>query len=157
MNQRHVAGRPVLDSGYTLVEIVIVLGIVTVLLFLGLPTFVSARARADDRATQARIREALVAERSVLAGDEGYTDDLSGPGSVGEAEPSLTFAGDGPVTSKAVVYVDVTAGVLTLGARSHSGTCFYLRDEPDDVHPVRFARDTACPAPSAASSFSDRW
>ena len=56
------------------------------------------------------------------------------------------------------VYVSVASGTLTLGSKSASGTCFYLKDVPTGTGAGTFyTQDTTCAAPSATTVTGTAW
>ena len=51
------------DSGFTLVELMVVVLIIAILIAVAIPTFLGARTRAQDRASQSELRNALTAAK----------------------------------------------------------------------------------------------
>ena len=49
------------EGGFTLIELMVVVLIIAILIAIAIPTFLGARTRAQDRAAQASLRNALVA------------------------------------------------------------------------------------------------
>ena len=50
------------------------------------------------------------------------------------------------------------SGVLTLGSKSASGTCFYLQDNPVGTgNGTQYAKAGTCVAPGSAGSFGPSW
>jgi prepilin-type N-terminal cleavage/methylation domain-containing protein len=52
------------DEGFTLVELMVVVLIIAILIAIAIPTFLGARQRAQDRAAQSNLRNALTAEKA---------------------------------------------------------------------------------------------
>ncbi len=62
------------EAGFTLIELMMVVLIIAILIAVLIPTFVGAKQRAQDRAAQSSMRNALTAGR-VLYSDHGdFTD-----------------------------------------------------------------------------------
>lgn len=129
------------EEGFTLIELMSVILIIGVLILLALPTFLGARQRASDRATQADIRNAFAAERAY------YTDTLTyttNPAAMTAIEAAITYVnGDTPLaTHVAYLHHHAVTNTLFISAMSPSGTCWYLREI--DGGGARFASDPAC-------------
>jgi type IV pilus assembly protein PilA len=52
------------EGGFTLIELMVVVLIIAILIAIAIPTFLGARTRAQDRAAQSNLRNALTAEKS---------------------------------------------------------------------------------------------
>jgi type II secretory pathway pseudopilin PulG len=101
-----------------------------VVLIIAIPTFLGVRTRAQNRAVQANLRNALTVEKSVYTDAQAYSSDVSATGPLELGEPSLTFVADGSMASATAgsVYVSVPAtNTVVLGTKSASGTCYYLK------------------------------
>ena len=121
------------EEGFTLIELMVVVLIIAILLAIAIPTFLGARERAQDRAAQSNLRNALTAEKVYYTDNQAYTED-SGSGPIKTIEPSLTFAAAAAPSVVGTVYINVenngsnTDAIVTVGTKSASGKCFYLRD-----------------------------
>lgn len=115
------------DDGFTLIEVMVVVLVIGLLIAIALPTFLGARARAQDRGVQTDIRNAFLAERTFYTDDSLYTEDLS---ELEAIESALDYTvGDVPgVIGPVHVHVHPGPNELFLSAQSSSGTCFYLRE-----------------------------
>ena len=119
------------DRGFTLLEVMVVVLVIGILLAVGIPTYLGARARAHDRAAQSTLNVALTTAL-VMEMEHG----TFWPGAVPTAElnalePSLTFghynyrpdAGSNGVGLR----VDVPAEEIYLATLSESGRCLFIR------------------------------
>jgi type IV pilus assembly protein PilA len=150
------------DGGFTVLELMVVVLIIAILLAIAVPTFLGARQRAQDRAVQSNLRNALMVEKSIYTDARAYSSNVTATGPLKTGEPSLTFRANGSMSATTVgsVYVYVPAGgaSVRLGARSASGRCFYLRDVASGTGVGTFyGQNTTCTAPSSAMVTGARW
>ena len=124
--QRRIAQRRE-DEGFTLIELMVVILIIAILLAIAIPTFLGARARAQDRAAQSNLRNAFTAAETTYANSEDYSGATAA--GLSSVEPSLSFVA-GAVSTKSAVSVPstLTSGqqYWTAAAFSQSGNCFYI-------------------------------
>jgi type IV pilus assembly protein PilA len=120
------------ERGFSLIELMVVVLIIAILIAIAIPTLNGARQRANDRATQANVRNAFTATRVWYTDKQSYTDV---PSEMATVEPSInwtTSALDGSSPSRAVgitVYdVPGPAQTVVVVARTRTGRCYYLRD-----------------------------
>jgi type IV pilus assembly protein PilA len=148
------------EGGFTLIELMVVVLIIAILIAIAIPTFLGARTRAQNRAVQANLRNALTVEKSVYPDAQAYSSDVSATGPLKTGEPSLTFVADGDMAAATAghVYVSVASGTLILGSKSASGTCFYIKDVPTGSGAGTFyGQTTTCAAPSGTTVTGGAW
>jgi type IV pilus assembly protein PilA len=146
------------QSGFTLIELMVVVLIIAILIAIAIPTFLGARQRAQDKAAQSSLRNSLTAAKTIYTDSEKYTD--ADPTALQDTEPSLKFviATDPSTQPKEVSVLTVTNATtnqVTLAAVSKGGTCFAMRDTvaSTTVAPgTAFSKVTgACTATNAAT------
>jgi type IV pilus assembly protein PilA len=147
------------EAGFTLIELMVVVLIIAILIAIAIPTFLGARSRAQDRAAQSNLRNAMTAEKTYYTDSQKYTSDLTSTGLAG-IEPNLTYAADAAPSAVGTIYVHKATTTNTddttiLAAKSGSGTCFYIKDVAGTG--TTYAKNTTCAAPSATAVAGTSW
>ena len=117
------------EEGFTLIELMVVVLIIAILLAIAIPTFLGARNRANDRAAQSSIRNALTAAKVLFTDQQDYT--AATTTTLSAEEPSLQFVASGApsTTAKMVSVLGDTTSTFYAAGFSKAGTCFFIKDD----------------------------
>ena len=148
------------EEGFTLIELMVVVLIIAILIAIAIPTFLGARTRAQDRAAQSSLRNALTAAKTSFTDTSDYSGATAA--TLQGIEPSLTFVVGASTTFK---QVSVVAPVTPFGnwwaeALSKSGKCFGIEDKSGSGGGTFYAGTTTalaatCTAPAADPNWAD--
>ncbi len=130
------------EAGFTLIEVLVVVCIISILVTLGIPAFFAQRYKADDANARSLLRSAMITLECgyTETGTFDPTNEGMAPAALQRIEPSITFeilahaaTADDPAdaTDNTVSYAgDQTS--YEVGCRSASGLTFGIRVEKDE-------------------------
>lgn len=142
------------DSGFTLIELMVVLLILAILLAIAIPTFLGVTTNAHDRAAQSNLTNALTTAKANFVSGQSYQVTAGAEvTSLQAAEPSLTFTTSNSTDQNTVsvgVYQQAlaTAGspwdVIVLAVYSNpTGHCWWAADVENSATPTLFTATLA--------------
>jgi type IV pilus assembly protein PilA len=115
------------EGGFTLIELMVVVLIIAILIAIAIPTFLGARQRAQNRAAQSSLRNALTAAKTIYTDSQTYTS--ATPAAMLAVEPSLTYAAAAvDSTGQNNVSVSGAGPIFAAAALSASGTCYWIKE-----------------------------
>ena len=114
------------DRGFTVLELMIVVLVISLLMAVAIPSFFGARARSQDRISQVNLTTGVKAEIAFSSGGDGFT---AVSATLAAAEPSLDWSGMAD-ESLHVVVGDVVVGdnwQVLIYSKSATGTWLGIR------------------------------
>jgi len=120
------------DEGFTLVELMVVVLIIAILMAIAIPTFLGARQKAQDRAAQADLRNALTTAKVAYVDSETYVGDdtaASTTGTFKSLEPALVFDKTVGNATDITIGYDGQLKTIVMVKESKSGTFFCIGDD----------------------------
>ena len=121
------------EEGFTLIELMVVVLIIAILLAIAIPSFLGARSKAQDRASQSNARNALTAEKTYYVDNQAYASDVNL--TAANIEPSLTYANGLSATQGSkqvgIVVADngtITGAIVCVTSVAANGNFFTVKD-----------------------------
>jgi type IV pilus assembly protein PilA len=131
MRREHTDARvgPEHEAGFTLIELMMVVLIIAILMAVMLPMFLGARARANDRAMQTSLRNAVTAARAVYVDGQDYTQATPARLNAEGVPVKFVAATATPQSQNEISDNPATTTYIVMSGLSKSGTCFYVADD----------------------------
>jgi type IV pilus assembly protein PilA len=137
------------EKGFTLIELMVVVLIIAILIAIAIPTFLGARQRANNRAAQSSLRNALTAAKTIFTDNNDYS--AATASALQGVEPSLTFVTTASTGAKTVSVDAVDANTWDAAVLSASGTCYYIQDVAN-AGGTTFGSGATCTGAAAATA-----
>ena len=115
------------EDGFTLIELMVVVLIIAILIGIAIPTFLGARQKAQDRAAQSALRNALTTVKTAYVDSQSYSADAA-DGAWVSVEPSLDWVSGPSTTSGQISTHAIATDTVILANYSASGRCWYMKD-----------------------------
>lgn len=152
------------EDGFTLIELMVVVLIIAILIAIAIPTFLGARQKAQDRAAQSNLRNALTAAKTAYVDSQDYKADVTANPIVYQGiEPSLHFQTSPASGANDVSVASSDPGIIVLGAHAASGQCFFVKDvavpSAGNTPGTQYAKasGSSCDAANPPNSFGPTW
>ena len=152
------------EEGFTLIELMVVVLIIAILLAIAIPSFLGARAKAQDRAAQSNARNALTAEKTYYTDNQVYS---STPADLTAIEPSLNYVNAAPAQGSKDVQLQlgnvttgaaVTSAVVCVTTASSSGKTFSVKDVAAGTNAgTWFSTSAIATCNDSTAGFTTKW
>jgi type IV pilus assembly protein PilA len=149
------------ESGFTLIELMVVVLIIAVLMAIAIPTFLGAQNKAKDRSAQSSLRNTVTSAKVLYADTQKYS--LVTSGTLGTAEPALTFQLAASTTPKQVSVMTLQVDPLFYAAaKSDAGTCYAVKESSAAGTQFGTVTTGVCTGDNAAAAgavtnWADKW
>ena len=149
------------DEGFTLIELMVVVLIIAILLAIAIPTFLGARSRAQNRAAESILRNALTAEKTVYTDSQAFSASTA---SMTTAEPSLSWLASGTpaaASNQVVVATGDSGNEVCVYSQSAAGNMYGIIDVANTDSSITAAgtfyyfKSASSTAPTCSGATSD--
>jgi type IV pilus assembly protein PilA len=120
------------ESGFTLIELMVVLLIMAILLAIAIPTFLGVKGGAQDRAAQSNLTNGLTSAKALYSSVGSYPVAASFTATMATQEPELTFTTASVAASGNNISFDISGDgqqiLLVNYSPNNGGTCWAVSD-----------------------------
>jgi type IV pilus assembly protein PilA len=129
------------ESGFTLIELMVVLLIMAILLAIAIPTFLGVKGGANDRAAQSDLTNAAISGKATYVNAQTFGSTTAYYTTIKSQEPELTFTdtgastlptnGSGPGSISVQTYANgqiLVMSVLSQNTTAGNQNCFWVED-----------------------------
>jgi type IV pilus assembly protein PilA len=146
------------EEGFTLIELMVVVLIIAILIAVAIPIYVGLRARANDTAAKTGAVTSLKAAKAIHTDSDSYA--FVTPAALEASEVELSYVAGGTVSADPNTVSAHVPDPQTFVAAvySHSGTCFFIKDDLTGTSYATLNTGTAdCYAANGTVSFGPSW
>ena len=125
------------ESGFTLIELMVVLLIMAILMAIAIPTFLGVRTGAQDRSSQSDLTNAIISSKTIFTNSGQFPVTASLVSQLASSEPELAFSITGVQSNGAPHQISVLVSgdsqVLVISNKSADARCWYAEDNEEQA------------------------
>jgi type IV pilus assembly protein PilA len=155
--QRRLQGER--ESGFTLIELMVVVLIIAILIAIAIPTFLGARQRAQNRAAQSTLRNGLTAAKTVYTDQQNYTL-IDADAEMQLVEPNIRIEAAAGTASTGPNRLSVSATANQWAAAAitaDAARCYFIRETVTGGTVFGTLTPATCTGTAAATGAAGAW
>ncbi len=115
-----------IDSGFTLIELMVVLLVVAILLAIAIPTFLSTSNQADDTSASANLHNEMISAKGLYIEQQGYDATGAVVSTLNSSNPSLTATASKSTAMNVISVATYESDGTTAATSPDNGTILVL-------------------------------
>jgi len=127
------------DSGFTLIELMVVLLIMAILMAIAIPTFLGVRSGAEDRSAQSDLTNAVIGLKALFVTDGKFATNPSLVAELQGSEPELNFVAVNTVTTSPAhaisIQISIDGNMVVVADESADARCWYAEVNEELITP----------------------